>query len=1508
MPKRQTCAHKNRDLRTKSQPRTPSRLKVEHLEDRSLPTAANSAFVSLLYTDLMHRSADAGGLAAWTAALDQGTLNTMQVAFDFATSPEFRTLEVNNAYQQLLKRAPESAGQAAWVGYLNQGHSQSEMLAGIASSPEFFQDAGGTNSGFLNALYQDAFGRAPDASGAATWGGALAAGMSRFQVALDIFTSPEIYTDLVTSFYHDFLGRAPDAGGLAAWVGALESGMSQDMVIAGIAGSAEFFARAQSAPPASSAPAVTPPANQTNNEGDVISGLTVTSTPGNGSGLTFAATGLPPGVSINAATGVISGALSGQSAGNYTVHVSASDGTNTGTAQFTWAVKDITTPAVTAPANQTNNQGATVSGVTVTATDADNDTLTFGASSLPPGLSIDSTTGVISGTLTSTSAGNFTVTVTASDGFNTGSATFQWTVVNPAAPVVTPPANQTNDEGDTVSGVTVTATGGNGGTLTFGATNLPPGLSINPTTGAITGTLTGQSAGSYTVQVTASDGTNTGSAQFTWMVKDVTTPVVTAPANQTNNTGDTVSGVTVTATDADGDTLTFGASGLPAGLSINSTTGVISGTLTTASAGIFTVTVTASDGFNTGSATFQWTVTNPAAPVVTAPSDQTNNEGDTVNGVTVTATGGNGGTLTFGATRLPPGLSINATTGAITGTLTGQSAGSYTVEVTASDGTNTGFAEFHWAVADVTTPVVTAPADQTNNEGATVTGVTVTATDADGDTLTFGATGLPAGLSINSTTGAITGTLAAGSAGNYTVTVTASDGFNTGSATFQWTVVNPNPVVTPPVDQTNNEGDAVSGVTVTATGGNGGTLTFGATGLPPGLSINSTTGEITGTLTGQSAGSYTVTVSATDGTDTGSAQFTWMVKDITTPVVTAPANQTNNTGDTVSGVTVTATDADGDTLTFAATNLPAGLSIDSTTGVISGTLTTASAGIFTVTVTASDGFNTGSATFQWTVTNPAAPVVTPPADQTSNEGDTISGVTLTATGGNGGLTFGATGLPPGLSLNATTGEITGMLTGQSAGSYTVEVTASDGTNIGFAEFHWTVADVTTPVVTPPADQTGNEGDTVSGVTATATDADGDTLTFGATGLPAGLNIDATTGAITGTLAAASAGSYTVTVTANDGFNTGSATFHWSVVNPLAPVVTPPADQSNNEGDTVSGVTATATGGNGGTLIFAATGLPAGLSINSMTGEITGTLTGQSAGSYTVTVSATDGTNTGSATFHWGVADTTVPAVTPPADQNSNEGVKISGVTVAATDSDGDTLTYAATSLPPGLSIDATTGEISGTVPAGSAGMYTVTVTASDGFNTGSGTFQWTVVDAGSPAVTPPADQNSNEGDTVSGVFVTATGGNGNPLTFAATGLPPGLSINATTGEITGTLTGQSAGSYTVTVTANDGLNTGSATFKWTVADVTTPAVTAPPDQNSQENAAISGLFVTAVDADGDPLSFAATNLPPGLTINPATGEITGTIAAGSAGTYTVEVTASDGFNTGTAMFQWVVMA
>jgi hypothetical protein len=109
--------------------------------------------------------------------------------------------------------------------------------------------AGSTgNAAFLCLAYEDLLGRAPDAGGLASFEGLLAAGVSRQQVAYDIATSPEHFTDLVVGDYAYFLHRAADPAGLASWVGVLEAGWSPQAVLEGILGSAEFYGDAGGTP------------------------------------------------------------------------------------------------------------------------------------------------------------------------------------------------------------------------------------------------------------------------------------------------------------------------------------------------------------------------------------------------------------------------------------------------------------------------------------------------------------------------------------------------------------------------------------------------------------------------------------------------------------------------------------------------------------------------------------------------------------------------------------------------------------------------------------------------------------------------------------------------------------------------------------------------------------------------------------------------------------------------------------------------------------------------------------------------------------------------------------------------------------------------------------------------------------------------------------------------------------------------------------------------------------
>jgi hypothetical protein len=239
---------------------------------------------------------------------------------------------------------------------------------------------------------------------------------------------------------------------------------------------------------------------------------------------------------------------------------------------------------------------------------------------------------------------------------------------------------------------------------------------------------------------------------------------------------------------------------------------------------------------------------------------------------------------------LPPGLTLNANTGAITGTASLVSADTTSVFVirATDDG---GFADRSFSITVLNSlSVITwvTPAGSLGTQGQTMlTNYQVSATVTGGETVSYSVTSgtLPPGASLNSSTGAITGpTVSVATDTTYTFTIQAlsSPSLTTLSRTFSITVVvNLAPFwVTPTgmigtysgtgtVNETFIAHDPDSGYTAI-------TYTVQSGALPAGVTLNSSTGQLTGTVTA-SAGTYNFTIRASDGTAFSDRAFSIVV-------------------------------------------------------------------------------------------------------------------------------------------------------------------------------------------------------------------------------------------------------------------------------------------------------------------------------------------------------------------------------------------------------------------------------------------------------------------------------------------------------------------------------------------------------------------------------------------------------------------------------------------------------
>ena len=477
---------------------------------------------------------------------------------------------------------------------------------------------------------------------------------------------------------------------------------------------------------------------------------------------------------------------------------------------------------------------------------------------------------------------------------------------------------------------------------------------------------------------------------------------------------------------------------------------------------------------------------------------------------------------------------------------------------------------------------------------------------------------LPGWATLNSSTGVLSGTPGPSDLGSTNFTVTASNGGSNIAQVYNLVVYSPLTVL--PASSTalaiGTVGNAYN-QTISASGGTP-NYSFAVTGggLPGGLNLNHSNGSLSGTPT--AAGSFSFIVTVTDSnSDTASQNYTVTVNPAIVVSPTSPTGLAIGTVGNPYSQSITASGGAGGTYTFTTTDPLDGLTL-TPGGLLSGSPTTYGTFSIIVTATDSDG-GTGSQQYTLTV-NPA--IIVSPTSSTGLAIGTLGNFysqTISATGGAGGsYTFTEVGSLDGLSLNASSGTLTGTLT--AVGSYTFTVTATDSDGgTGTQQYTLTVHPA---IIVSPTSAIGLAIATVSNYysqTITASGGAGSPFTFTTTGPLDGLGLS-TGGLLTGS--PTTYGTFTFTITATDGdAGTGSQQYKLTVnppiiVSPTSPTELAIATVGNNYNQTI-----TASGGAGSPYTFTTADPLDGLSLSS-----DGTLSGSPTtfGTFTFTVTATDG--------------------------------------------------------------------------------------------------------------------------------------------------------------------------------------------------------------------------------------------------------------------------------------------
>jgi hypothetical protein len=205
------------------------------LQPTGNPLLDNTAFVNQVYLDFLNRAPDAAGLQYWVDQLNSGAQSRAEMVEQFLLSPEFgQTIApVVRLYFTYFLRIPDYDGLMFWVDAYAAGMTLNQISDQFATSPEFIAMYGTLpNEDFVSQIYQNVYGRLPDAEGLAFWTGHLDAGnLTRGEVMVYFSSSPEyLYLSAndvyVTMTYMGLLIRTPEQAGFEYWLGVMDLGAS----------------------------------------------------------------------------------------------------------------------------------------------------------------------------------------------------------------------------------------------------------------------------------------------------------------------------------------------------------------------------------------------------------------------------------------------------------------------------------------------------------------------------------------------------------------------------------------------------------------------------------------------------------------------------------------------------------------------------------------------------------------------------------------------------------------------------------------------------------------------------------------------------------------------------------------------------------------------------------------------------------------------------------------------------------------------------------------------------------------------------------------------------------------------------------------------------------------------------------------------------------------------------------------------------------------------------------
>ncbi|MBN1127111.1 MAG: hypothetical protein JXA82_19065 [Sedimentisphaerales bacterium] len=870
----------------------------------------------------------------------------------------------------------------------------------------------------------------------------------------------------------------------------------------------------------------------------------------------------------------------------------------------------------------------------------------------------------------------------------------------------------------------------------------------------------------------------------------------------------------------------------PEGMTIDEATGVVSWNAPVE--GLYDVTIRAENPLGADDETFALEVL--AVPEIEAIVDESVLEATEYVGPTLVLVKGTA-PVVWSLIQGPTDIVIDEATGVVTWT----AMPSFTpVTITILATNDVGSDEVTWHVQVLSAPLMNPLSDDSVNEGEAYSRAAPTLVKGTAP-VTYELAAGPAGMMINETNGAISWDSPTADGSPFTVTIRASNSYGVDEKSFALTVVRP-PLIESIDDTEILEGTTYTGPTPVLIQG---TLpvSWSLIERPAGMTINTSNGVVSWPNVPAVEGPYTVTIRALNAA--GSDTTSWQIIVRVIPELAPISNTEIAEGQSYIGPTPTLVKGTAP-ITYELISGPIGMTIDPDTGVVTWSNTTADGNPHGVTIRASNTWGNDDVSWQVRVIRP--PTIAAMADGTVTKGQTYMSSSPTLDDGTLPVQWSLVEGPAGMVVNPATGVVS-WPGSPIPGMHSITIRAE---NIaGSDDESWQLEVIAPPVLSPMSDASVLEYTTFTSAAPEHVEGT-EPIVFSLVSGPAGMTIDAETGAVTWTSAEPSLTSYTISIRAGNAVGSDTVSFGLTVLSP--PAIMPIADASIPEGPAYASSVPQVTKGTA-PVTWSLSGGPAGMTIDSDTGQVTWPNPTADGSPFALTTIATN--DYGQDSKAWQLTVVRAPQIASVADVILVEG-EVYIETLELTQGT-QPITWSLIQAPVGMTIS-NQGIVNWTAPA-IEGPFTVTARAEN--LGGADEVSWEITIRVLPGIAFMTDTTIVEGLPYTSAIPVLTKGT-LPITWSIENGPQDVTIDSTSGVVSWSDTTADGNPHLFTISASN--DWGTASVSWRLVVVRAPVIAAIDDATVAEGRNYISRTPTLSNGTA-PVSWSLIDGPAGMTID-----------------------------------------